>query len=610
VTETWYSGGVLSSSAVVIWDYDAQGRLIQEDRLAHDASNNVLAAESYVKTYGYDLAGNRRTYSVDEGNDSSVDETVTSTFDENDRLTDEDSTDAAHDATYTYDDNGGTLSHTLTDSGATQRYVWDLRGRMVGFDANGDNDTADVGDFTYAYDSQGVRVKMVEKVADGPDAGTDADDQPTYFLQDLSNPTGYSQVLEESGTRTPTDPPDRSFAVGAHVIAQADGITAADGSTVRHLLYDAGGSTRSLLDATGQPVTDQIYAYDAFGSRIEDPQNPIVVATPLLYRGEYFDAALGQYQLRARYYDPAAGRFFSRDPRTAGVGDLANANLYLYGAGDPIGNMDPSGNRSLTELLGGMSLAAKLMAGAWGLVGLTNLVRTGVAVKHPVAPDAAEGTGRWYMTNAGFAASAVAGGAFATTVAHGESSGIELAGLSVGVSVSLPGLAKLKPIQGTRQWFRDFNDGLHSVADLVRIAAKEAAAASRQPDAYMIQYFLQRLHMLVYAVGGTITKNGSLGIFFGGGMTLNAAEAGDVCGLSVGGSGSLSGRGGTVSIGGYAEGYRSFSVNKKAWNEHGAWSWGVGGQVSAGSASSWDAQIALSLFIPVNMPAWDFSDDI
>ncbi|HSW50550.1 MAG TPA: RHS repeat-associated core domain-containing protein, partial [Bryobacteraceae bacterium] len=76
----------------------------------------------------------------------------------------------------------------------------------------------------------------------------------------------------------------------------------------RYLLYDGGGHTRGLLDATGQPLTAEIYAYDAYGNRIEGPS---VTATNLLYRGEYFDATLGQYVLRARYYDPASGRFFS-----------------------------------------------------------------------------------------------------------------------------------------------------------------------------------------------------------------------------------------------------------------------------------------------------------
>jgi len=35
---------------------------------------------------------------------------------------------------------------------------------------------------------------------------------------------------------------------------------------------------------------------------------------PYLYTGQQFDALTGLYSLRARYYDPALGRFLSRDP--------------------------------------------------------------------------------------------------------------------------------------------------------------------------------------------------------------------------------------------------------------------------------------------------------
>jgi RHS repeat-associated protein len=142
-------------------------------------------------------------------------------------------------------------------------------------------------------------------------------------------------VLEDKSSLTGA--PERSYLIGHNVIAQADG------STVRHLLYDGGGSTRGLLDATGQPVTDQIYAYDAFGNRFEDPQNPIVIATPLLYRGEYFDAAVQHYHLRARYYGARTGTFLSFDSHSGSSDAPLTLHKYLYGAANPIYYADPSG---------------------------------------------------------------------------------------------------------------------------------------------------------------------------------------------------------------------------------------------------------------------------
>jgi RHS repeat-associated protein len=219
--------------------------------------------------------------------------------------------------------------------------VWDLRNRLVGLDANGDDDLGDPGDATFAYDHEGTRVRRSVNIDTDEDGITDAQDE-THFLQDKNNHTGCSQVLEEKSSLTAA--PDRSYLIGLDIIAQAIA------ATVHHLLYDAGGSTRGLLDATGQPVTDQIYAYDAFGNRIEDPQNPIVVATPLLYRGEYFDAVLGQYQLRARYYDSSIGSFSSLDSYEGIPKFALTLHKYLYGSADPIMNVDPTGHFSLPEL--------------------------------------------------------------------------------------------------------------------------------------------------------------------------------------------------------------------------------------------------------------------
>ena len=55
------------------------------------------------------------------------------------------------------------------------------------------------------------------------------------------------------------------------------------------------------------------------------------------YAGREFDG-LGIDYYRARYYNPATGRFISEDPTGfAGSG----TNLYAYAAGDPIDLIDP-----------------------------------------------------------------------------------------------------------------------------------------------------------------------------------------------------------------------------------------------------------------------------
>jgi RHS repeat-associated protein len=54
------------------------------------------------------------------------------------------------------------------------------------------------------------------------------------------------------------------------------------------------------------------------------------------------DATALQY-LRARYYDPATGRFISRDPFPAQAADTQTFNRYVYVKNNPTNYVDPSG---------------------------------------------------------------------------------------------------------------------------------------------------------------------------------------------------------------------------------------------------------------------------
>jgi hypothetical protein len=100
---------------------------------------------------------------------------------------------------------------------------------------------------------------------DTDDDGSFADETPvqTKYLIDRQNPTGYSQVLEEvSGAAVLL----KSYTLGLDVISRAT-----SASAVHFLLYDGHGSTRALVDASGDSITSptrQVLAYDAFGNAI------------------------------------------------------------------------------------------------------------------------------------------------------------------------------------------------------------------------------------------------------------------------------------------------------------------------------------------------------
>lgn len=93
------------------------------------------------------------------------------------------------------------------------------------------------------------------------------------------------------------------------------------------------GSTLFLLDQAHE--IRKTYRYDAFGNLLKETGD-----TPnrLAYTGQIYDGAAGQYYLRARFYNPAIGRFLQEDTYR---GD--GLNLYAYCANNPVMYYDPSG---------------------------------------------------------------------------------------------------------------------------------------------------------------------------------------------------------------------------------------------------------------------------
>jgi RHS repeat-associated protein len=98
----------------------------------------------------------------------------------------------------------------------------------------------------------------------------------------------------------------------------------------------------------------QVFAYDAYGNAIGFSTGEAL--TEFLYSGEQFDSKIGQQYLRARYYDPATGRFNRLDPFFGNLGDPQSLHMYLYTHADPINGIDPSGEVFLPILLLAMGI--------------------------------------------------------------------------------------------------------------------------------------------------------------------------------------------------------------------------------------------------------------
>ena len=354
------------------WLYDNLGRLTRE---SYDSYDGPL---DFIADYQFDLVGNRLTKNTDTDpsfdGDPTFEETVTYTYDANDRLLTE-----TKDADGTADDR-----HTVYEYDATQQtaktvyegldaqgtkleetaYDYNLQGRMSTVTLDSDGDGVPETQLEYEYDDSGIRVaqtKTVDGNGDGDFVDPEDTAERTDYLVDHQNHTGYAQVLEErvDGQLSKT------YTLGLDVLAQALAL-----SELHHFLYDGHGSTRGLVDATGQPLTGQIYRYDAYGNPIGF--DPSAALTTLLYSGEQLDQLTGLQYLRARYYDLATGRFTRLDPFFGELSDPQSLHKYLYVHADAVNAIDPSGE-SLTQSLCVSSIqglmATFLLAGAVAVLG-------------------------------------------------------------------------------------------------------------------------------------------------------------------------------------------------------------------------------------------------
>jgi len=133
-------------------------------------------------------------------------------------------------------------------------------------------------------------------------------------------------------------------AVASYVLGGTDLLSQPPSGATSYYLQDAQGSTRTLTDASGN-VTDT-YAYTAFGETLSHSGASV---NPYRYTGQQFDALTGLYYLRARYYDPALGRFLSRDPAEPLLTAPHELNRYVYVADNPLNAADPSGRFAAVE---------------------------------------------------------------------------------------------------------------------------------------------------------------------------------------------------------------------------------------------------------------------
>ncbi len=346
----------LNSGSVTTYAYDSAG---QATGITHKKANATIIEQL---AYTYDNAGNRKTVTENSGDVS------TWTYDNANQLTVEQrSGGSAYTTTYTYDNVGNRA--TMVDGAGTTTYAYNAGNRLTlltdpssnlttnTYDNNGNltvtnaNGTVTTNTWTYenrlatvtlatpatttfTYDGDGLRRQTVTA------AGT------TNFIwdgQDALMETDVSNNTQVTYTQTPN--------LYGNLVSQRRG------ATTKYYHFDALGSTVALTDS-GENITDT-YKYYAFGGSLASTGATTNNLRFVGNLGYYNEASLSLQYLRARYYQPGAGRFISLDPLPTGrlqrqregagpsmrweLGRLAsNTGLYLYPQ-PPTRRADPGG---------------------------------------------------------------------------------------------------------------------------------------------------------------------------------------------------------------------------------------------------------------------------
>ncbi len=198
---------------------------------------------------------------------------------------------------YTFDNNGN-----LLDDGS-RTFAYDAANRLISV-TNGSLTTE------FAYDGLGNRLAQV------------VDGVTTAYGLDVAG--GLPQVIVET--------------TNGQTTAYLPGLAQDQGAAWAYYLPDALGSIRHLTDASAQVTLAR--SYEPFGKLLAQAGTG---SSGFGFAGEQRDASTGLVFLRARYYDPALGRFVSKDPFPGNLLRPQTQNPFAYVTNNPIRFTDPLG---------------------------------------------------------------------------------------------------------------------------------------------------------------------------------------------------------------------------------------------------------------------------
>lgn len=201
-------------------------------------------------------------------------------------------------------DADGNLTTRIRTGAPIQRLYWNSLGQLVAVWTSGSDSVS------FGYDGAGRRVRKWSATA------------TTRYLYDGDD---LLAELDAAGNR---------IAEYTYYPGIDRPLSVRRAGQVYYFAQDVSGNVVGLMTSTGA-VTNQ-YRYNPWGGAELVQEG---VANSLRFVGRQYDAETGLYYNRARYYDPAVGRFISEDPS----GLAGGINPYVYATNNPPNQTDPFG---------------------------------------------------------------------------------------------------------------------------------------------------------------------------------------------------------------------------------------------------------------------------
>lgn len=229
--------------------------------------------------------------------------------------------------TYSYDAMDQLTAYTGYD-GYRQRYTYNAQGMISARESKGNAN----------------RLTM-EEIIGGKEEPSVEDDDPdpadewvkTSYIYDITM-TYYEVLTEETNGVT------KAYDYGIERISAITSdfwyniktayVYDGRGSVAQSLTYDVSWYT---IQTPLSPVFSIGKSYTPFGEQMGDK------VLGYAYNGEWYDAATGMVNLRARQYEPAMMRFVQKDTVKGNIQEPWTQNLYAYCENDPVNYVDPNG---------------------------------------------------------------------------------------------------------------------------------------------------------------------------------------------------------------------------------------------------------------------------